>query len=126
MVAVCLAWICVTRFGLNGAGIAFLGSYIFHGLLTYPIVSRLSGFRWSSVNKRTGLLSLSLIAAVFGGFYAMPFLYAVALGILALVVSSAYSIRVLLKYVSLHQVPRPLRRLLIAMGFASADAQTVT
>jgi antigen flippase len=122
VVAVSLAWICVTHFGLNGAGIAFLGSYIFHGLLTYPIVSRLSGFRWSSVNKRAGLLSLSLIAAVFGGFYAMPFPYAVTLGVVALMVSIAYSIRVLLKYVSLHQVPRPLRRLLIGFGFAASGA----
>jgi hypothetical protein len=29
---------------LNGAGIAFFGSYVFHGLLIYPIVSVLSGF----------------------------------------------------------------------------------
>jgi len=120
IVAVGLAWICVTRFGLNGAGIAFLGSYIFHGFLTYPIVSRLSGFRWSSVNKRTGLVSLSLIAAVFGGFYAMPFAYAVTLGALALMVSVAYSIRVLLEYVSLNQVPFPLRRMLIGLGFAAS------
>jgi|HubBroStandDraft_6_1064221.scaffolds.fasta_scaffold01626_6 antigen flippase len=120
IVAVGLAWICVTRFGLNGAGIAFLGSYIFHGFLTYPIVSRLSGFRWSSLNKRTGLVSLSLIAAVFGGFYAMPFPYAVTLGVLALMVSVAYSIRVLLEYVSLNQVPLPLRRMLIGLGFATS------
>ena len=59
-------------FGLNGAGIAFFGSYVFHGLLIYPIVRRLSGFRWSATNRQTGLLFLSLIAVVFCGFYLFP------------------------------------------------------
>jgi PST family polysaccharide transporter len=48
---------------------AFFGSYVFHGLVVYPIVSRLSGFRWSVANGQTGLLFLSSIAMVFGGFY---------------------------------------------------------
>jgi hypothetical protein len=42
------------------------------------------------------------------------------LGVLALMVSVAYSIRVLLEYVSLNQVPLPLRRMLIGLGFATS------
>src|SRR5580704_388187 len=38
IVAVSLAWVCIRSFGLNGSGIAFFGSYVFHGFLTYPIV----------------------------------------------------------------------------------------
>jgi len=125
VVAVGLAWLCVTRFGLTGAGIAFFGSYVFHGLLIYPIVNRLSGFRWSSANKRTGLLFLSLIAAVFCGFYVMPLPYAVTAGVLAVIVSCAYSIRVLLKFVALHQIPGPIRRLLIGFGFMSSHSEVV-
>ena len=37
MVAVSLAWLGVGTFGVTGAGIAFFGSYVFHGFLTYPI-----------------------------------------------------------------------------------------
>src|SRR5215831_4850472 len=60
-----LTWICVDRFGVNGAGIAFFGSYVFHAILIYPIVRLLAGFRWSSANRKSGLLFLASIGAVF-------------------------------------------------------------
>jgi antigen flippase len=112
-----LAWTCMRSFGLNGAGIAFFGSYIFHGFLTYPIVRRLSGFRWSAENKQTGLFFLSLIVAVFCGFYVLPFLWAACLGTFAVVLSGTYSVRVLLTLVSLDRIPRPMRLLLVGVGF---------
>lgn len=118
VVSLGLAWICVRSFGLNGAGIAFCGSYVFHGFLIYPIVRRLSGFRWSAANLQTGLLFLSLVAAVFGGFYALPLYAAIGLGTLAAVLSGIYSVRVLLALVSLDQIPRPVRRLLARFGLA--------
>jgi enterobacterial common antigen flippase len=97
IVAVGLAWICVRSFGLNGAGIAFFGSYVFHGLLIYPIVRQLSGFRWSKASKRTGLLFLSLIAVVFTACYLLPLVVAAGIGTVAVVVSCVYSIRCLLQ-----------------------------
>jgi len=116
IVSLGLAWICVTSFGLNGAGIAFFGSYIFHAFLIYPIVRLLSGFRWSTANKQTGLLFLSLIAVVFCGCYVLPLIWATSVGTLAVLVSSVYSIRVLLKLTPLHAIPRPMRRLLVGFG----------
>ena len=113
VVNVGLAWLCVGRFGVNGAGIAFFGSYVFHGLLIYPIVRTLSGFRWSAANRKTGLLFLSAIAAVFCGFYLLPPLWAAVLGAVATVLTGAYSIRGLLILLSKDQVPRQLRRLLV-------------
>jgi antigen flippase len=107
-----LAWVCVRSLGLNGAGIAFFGSYLFYGLLLYPIVHRLSGFRWSAANKRLGVISFSLITVVFCGFYVLPFLWAACVGILATLLSGLYSVRVLSKYVSLDRLPAPIRRLL--------------
>jgi PST family polysaccharide transporter len=117
VVSLGLAWTCVRSFGLNGAGIAFFGSYIFHGFLIYPIARRLSGFRWSAANIQTSLLFLSLIAVVFCGFYVFPFLVATSVGAVALVLSGAYSIRGLFKLISMEQIPRPMRRLLVRFGF---------
>jgi enterobacterial common antigen flippase len=97
IVAVGLAWICVRSFGLNGAGIAFFGSYVFHGVLLYPIVRQLSGFRWSTASKQTGLLFLSLIAVVFTAFYVTPLVVAASVGTVATVLSGLYSIRWLMK-----------------------------
>lgn len=107
-----LAWACIEYFGLNGAGIAFFGSYVFHAGMLYPVVQKLSGFQWSSENKHTGLLFLSLIGIVFLALALLPNFWAVGIGTLAIVVSSAYSIRVLLTFISSEQIPRPVRRLL--------------
>jgi antigen flippase len=125
VVSVGLAWICVTSFGLNGAGIAFFGSYIFHVFLIYPIVHRLSGFRWSRENKQTGLLYLSLIAVVFCGFFVLPLLWAASIGTFAVLLSAAHSIRVLLRLVPLDQIPSSIRRLIVGLGFVPSRATEV-
>jgi PST family polysaccharide transporter len=111
IVAIALAWLCVTRYGVIGAGIAFFLSYVFHGVVTYPIVSYLTGFRWSAENKRQGAIFFLLIAAVFGSFYLLPLAWAAGLGSLAALASAVYSVRIILKLVSPGQVPRQLRRL---------------
>lgn len=111
VVYVGLAWMCVRTFGLNGAGIAFFASYIFHAVLTYSIVRRLSGFRWSRENQSTGGLFLSLVALVFGGFYVLPFAWAVAIGSAGVSIGSAYSLWVLLTLLSPERLPRLVARL---------------
>jgi PST family polysaccharide transporter len=109
---VALAWVCVTAFGLPGAGIAFFGSYIFHILMIYLIVRRLSGFRWSPVNLKSGLVFVASLAVVFSGFYALPYPWAMTIGLLTLLASSLYSIRTLLGLISLNLVPRLILRVL--------------
>jgi enterobacterial common antigen flippase len=118
VVNVCLSWTCIHYFGLNGAGIAFFGSYVFHGLLVYPIVRKLSGFRWSAANIQTGLLFLFMIAIVFCGFYIFPFLVATGIGILAVILSGIYSIRVVVNLISLDRIPKPLAWLVVQFGLA--------
>jgi antigen flippase len=125
VVAVGLAWVCIGSFGVNGAGIAFFGSYVFHGLMIYPIVRWLSGFRWSRENKQTGLLFLCLIAVVFCGFYVLPTLLAGCVGTLAVILSGAYSLRILLKLISLDQIPRPMRRLIVGFGYVPSGSTIV-
>jgi len=112
IVNVGLSWLCLRSFGLNGAGIAFFGSYIFHGFMIYPIVRHLSGFRWSAANRQTGLLFLSLIAVVFCGSYVLPPFWATGVGTLAVCLSCVYSIRVLLEITPLDRILRPIKRLL--------------
>ncbi len=117
VVNVGLTWLCVKAFGLNGAGIAFFGSYVFHGLMIYPIVRRLSGFRWSAINRKTGLLFVSSSMIVFCGFYVLPLFWAYGVGTLMVILSGVYSIRVLLNLVAPEQIPLPARRLLVQFRF---------
>jgi PST family polysaccharide transporter len=104
-----LTWICVNSFGLNGAGIAFFGSYIFHSFLIYALLRPLTGFRWSRENARTAIFLLLLIGSVFGSFYLQLGAIAQALNMLAVIVSAGYSGRVLMQSVGPDWFPRPLR-----------------
>ena len=113
-----LAWICVSYFNLNGAGIAFFGSYVFHVVMIYMIVRRLSGFRWSPATKNTSFLFLTLITVVFCSFYALPFYLATGVGVLATLLSGLHSINVILNLVPLDRIPRPVARLFSWLGLA--------
>ena len=111
-----LAWPCVGYFGLPGAGIAFCGSYLFQGFLNYAIVHRISGFRWSAENQRTGLLYVAMVAATFIGFYVLPQAVAICVGLLLTTLSAAYSARVLVGLVSLESIPHSLRQVFARFG----------
>jgi PST family polysaccharide transporter len=117
-----LAWICIGTAGLNGAGMAFFGSYVFHALMIYPIVRCLSGFRWSPANRRTSVFFLSMIAAVFCSFYALPVVAATCIGAIAALIGSAYSMRTLVRLLPWDRIPLPLQRLASAIGLAPCDA----
>ena len=110
------AAVLVHAFGLDGAGMAFFASYVFHWALVYPIVRRLTGFRWSAANRRTGLLFLALVGGVFGAFHVLPFAAATGVGLVALVLDTAYSLRALARLVSPERLPRPSRSLLALAG----------
>jgi len=118
MVNVGLTWIAVGYFGLTGAGIAFSASYIFHIFLIYFIVSRISGFRWSPENKKTGAVFLLSVGIVFCGFYVLPVYWAMGLGVVSLVVNGAFSTRTLLTLFPGYQIPRPLLAPLRWFGLA--------
>ena len=118
IVSLGLAWVCIGDFGLDGVGMAFFMSYIFHALLIYAVVNRISNFRWSSANGRLGILFLVVIAAVFAGFYLLSFFAAVSLGAAATVLIGAYSAHTLIKLIPFEQIPIQIRRLLIGIGMA--------
>lgn len=106
-----LAWLLVPVVGLDGAGMAFFGLYVFYAAIIYPIARRITGFRWSPVNRRLGLLFVPLIGLVFAGFHVLPSRASTAVGLLAVLLSSAVSLR-LLTVLASDSLPRPLRRLL--------------
>ena len=114
-----LAWLCVDTFSLKGAGIAFFGSYIFHVLMIYVIVQRLSDFRWSTTNIQTSFLYLVLIVIVFCSYYVLTPLSAMGVGSFAVLLSGIYSIQTLLNLISQDQIPRPLLKLLEWFRFSS-------
>jgi len=110
------AWLFVTRFGLNGSGAAFFALYVWHGLLIYAIVRRVSGFRWSAANRNLGVGFLLLTAAVFSGFYLFPSWVAIGIGTIATVASGIYSLRCLLTFFPSDSISQAIRTWLLRVG----------
>ena len=121
MVNVTLSWALISVYGLNGAGIAFLGSYVFHGLLIYPIVRRLSGFRWSAANWRMGQAFIGLIGFTFASFQILPPALAMSVGVFGLLASVVYSMMALSKLVYDKRAPSRIARVIAyARAFRSS------
>jgi PST family polysaccharide transporter len=99
--------------------VAFLGSYIFHAALIYPAVRWLSGFRWSAQNRQTAALFLGIVALVLAGFYVLSPAVAFVVGVVALAVSTVYSLRALLRLGALEEMPPFVRQALTRLGFVS-------
>jgi PST family polysaccharide transporter len=118
VVQVALVWACVLGFDLRGTGIAFFGSYVFYLVLIYAIVRSVSGFRWSAVNQRLGLLYGALLAALFIGWYVMPHWVAMAGGAVITLLAGVHSLKRLCRLVSLERLPGPARRILVLFRFA--------
>jgi PST family polysaccharide transporter len=117
-VQVGLGWLCIGYFGLTGAGMSFFGLYLWHSVLIFWIVRRLSGFRWSAANRKLIQLFLPLIGLVFCGFYVFSFWVATAVGAMTALLSGIYAMRALVNLVPLDRIPGPIRRLLVWLRFA--------
>lgn len=122
IVHVGLAFVLVDYFGLEGATMAFFGLYIWHGFLIYAVVRRLSGFRWSIDNLRTGLLFLPAIGMVFCAFHWMSFWVATMIGAITTLAAGIYSLRRLVRVVAIDRVPGFVRQLLVKLRIAPADS----
>lgn len=116
VVHLALAWWFVQAYGAAGAGMAFAASYVFHGVMIYPIVRRMTGFRWSGDNLRTGSLFVLAISAVFLLVQWLPVLPGLAVGALATLLSAVVSVRKLTRLLPASRLPRALQWLLKPLG----------
>jgi PST family polysaccharide transporter len=104
-----LSYAFVRSFGLAGAGIAFFLSYLFHAAMIYPIVRRLSGFRFDNATIHILVLSGTAAAVAFVAFFVLPSTWASAVGMLVLLLGSAVSVWMLLGLFPKDAAPRQLR-----------------
>ncbi|MFS8148262.1 O-antigen translocase [Rhizobium sp. BR 249] len=109
LVHVGLAWLFVSKLGTPGAGMAFFGLYVWHSILIYVIVRRLTGFRWSRANRRHALLFLPASGLVFSASLVLPAWSAMVIGSVAVVLSGLYSLRMLVKLLPPESMPAIVR-----------------
>jgi enterobacterial common antigen flippase len=110
-VNVALSWLLIELYGTSGAGIAFFASYVFHAVVIYPVVRRMTGFAWSSDNVRTGLVLVGLASAAFLACWYLPATVGFVVGLVVLAASCVHSVHALSGLVE-NAVPRQVRRVL--------------
>jgi PST family polysaccharide transporter len=114
-----LVWMSVPVFGVKGAGIAFFGLTAINCLGIYLIVFRVSEFRWSVANLRLGLLFTSLVAVVFSGWYVLPRMTEVVVGVSITLLTGIFSLKTLCALVPLERLPGPVRKIIIYFRLTS-------
>jgi PST family polysaccharide transporter len=120
LVYLALVWICVHMFELNGIGIAFFGSYLFHIFINFVIVKKLCGFYFSKVNVEIIFLSLAIIVVVFCSYYFFQVIGATLIGFIATLLISLYAIEEILSLVNFDKLPRIVQKALRLLPFTSS------
>jgi PST family polysaccharide transporter len=114
-----LSWMGLRVYGLNGSGMAFFGMYVAYWVGIYLIVRHLSGFRWSAANRRLALLFVPLVAAVFTGWYVLPRMVEVMVGVTITLLTGIYSLRTLCTLVPLERFPKLAQKIILFFRLAS-------
>jgi PST family polysaccharide transporter len=102
----------VRVFGLGGAGIAFMLSYVFHALIVYPMVRSMTGFRWSGENLRAGSAFVLACGATMMVQRGLPQWPALAFGTCLTLASLWYCVRTLAKLSTAEDSLPAIRRIL--------------
>ena len=113
-----LAWILVKHMGVLGAGIAFFGLYVWHGILVYLIVRSMTGFRWWAANMRLIALFTGATGLVMAASALLPLGYAAGLSIVTTALCSAYALKMLLGLLSDDLLPARLYRIVRKLRLA--------
>lgn len=121
LVYLSLIWLGVTTYRLNGAGMAFFGSYVIYWLGIYLIVSRLSGFRWSTANLRLAAIFLPATTGVFVSWYFLSHIAAAILGMTLTLLTGIYSLRTLCTLVPLERFPKLAQKIILFSRLVSPN-----
>ncbi|MBE7184170.1 MAG: O-antigen translocase [Methylobacterium mesophilicum] len=110
-VQVLLAFLLVPRFGPAGAGMAFCGLYLWHGLVIFLVTRRLTGFRPSAENLRLGLVFLPSAIFLMLAFQSLGLVFATLVGGTVTFATGLYALHGLAHLVPPEALPRILRPL---------------
>ena len=118
IVNVALSIALVRIWGVRGAGMAFLGAYVFHLILIYPVVRRMTGFRLSQASRRTSALLVGATGVVAAGAWTLSPVAALILGSIVTVGGGVYSASILSQLAFQNRLPLRVLRLLERTGLA--------
>jgi antigen flippase len=105
-----LGWLGLKVFGLAGTGMAFLGLYLFHWLIVYAVVRKMSDFRLSGQNMRFSLLGAAACAITLYARLAVSDPWATIVGCTLALATGIYTMRTLIRLVGMDKINRYLRK----------------
>jgi len=114
-----LIWACVRLWGLQGAGIAFFVLYVYYTVLMTFVTKGLSGFAWSSANRRVASVALPISAAVFVSPLILPSPWALLATCVLTAAACLYSLRALVSVADGQTLPNALARRLARLRAAA-------
>jgi len=106
-----LAWLGLKWFGLPGAGMAFLGLYVFHWAVMYVIVRRVSGFTWTPANNRLSAMGLIAAVTTLWARFELAEPWATLLGGALAVIAGVYCLRALVRHAGADRIKRFLSKI---------------
>lgn len=112
-----LGWLGLKLFGLPGTGMAFLGHYVFHCGLTYSIVRRMSGFRWSQGNVRLWSIALLTASVTLCARLVLADPWATLVGCLLAVITGLYCLKTLVQLIGVETLAQWLQKLWMGLPF---------
>jgi len=120
-----LIWLGIKFFGLTGTGIAFVCCQVVHFMMVYVIARRMTGFRWSSANRRLILVFVPMTLAVFCAGLRLDRLPAALLGLAITLPVGIYSLRTLCHLVPLDRLPGLARKFIRLLRLAPPETRAV-
>jgi PST family polysaccharide transporter len=75
-----LVMVLLPLFGIMGAGMAFVGMYLWVTAFVFIVVWKATGFRWSRINLQMLAWMLPLVATMFAALYWLPASWSLAAG----------------------------------------------
>jgi enterobacterial common antigen flippase len=115
---VALVWAGIKTFGLAGTGMAFFALYVFNSFAVYIIVSHLTGFAWSSENRKLALIFVPLVGIVFASGYFLSTVWAAVLGTALTIPAGYFSMKTLCRLIPLERLPKAARKMISLLGLA--------
>lgn len=117
-----LSLLLIQRFGLVGAGLAFILTYVVCLGLMLATSRALTGFRFSSSNLLLSALHGGVLLLLFGILHAAGSGAFLACGLVATAASALYSIRQLASLGALRMLPQGMQRVLGRLAVAGGQA----
>ena len=115
---VALVWAGIKTFGLAGTGMAFFALYVINSIAVYEIVGRLTGFSWTTENRKLALVFVPLVGIVFGSWYFLSPIWAAVLGTALTIPAGYFSMKMLCRLIPVERLPKGARKIINLLGLA--------